>query len=162
MKKQYWAITIFVVSLCGCRPQDLSSTSHPAQTQLVRKSAPTEGREQEDLVIILGRSGGFAGVNESWLIYSNGRIELPDGRELEVEVDQIYELLEEVEALGFFDINTPKPGISACRDCFQYQLTVNHDNQKKTISWEDDQLVPQELWTIFDEIQLLVKQYNQP
>ncbi len=162
MRKRYWTIIFLFTALCGCLPQDFTSTPQPGQTQMSPKSPTPEDKEQEYLVILLGRSGGFAGVNESWLIFSNGRIELPDGSELEVEVDQVNELIGKIEALGFFEIDIPKLGISACRDCFQYQLTVHYDNQKKTISWEDDQSVPQELWTIFEEIQLLIVQNDRP
>lgn len=106
-----------------------------------------------DAVIIYQRSGGFAGVHEQWTVYPDGRIVATDGREWQVTPEQVEQLLAEIEALGFFEMNSRYMPLNTCCDRFTYEITVHHGDRVNTVTTIDAAPdAPPELWHVIDEI----------
>jgi hypothetical protein len=110
-----------------------------------------------DAVIIYRRSGGFAGVHEQWTVCPDGQIVTADGREWQVTPEQVEQLLAEIEALGFFEMNNRYMPLDTCCDRFTYEITVRRGDTVKTITTIDAAPdTPPELWRVIDEISRLV------
>ncbi len=115
-----------------------------------------------DVAIIFRRSGGFAGVDEQWVIYTDGRIERPVGEQGKVDEQQVQTLLESIEDAGFFDLNDSYIPVNTCCDRFTYVITVQHNNQTKTVTTIDAAPdSPPELWQTIDAIVNLITNASQ-
>jgi hypothetical protein len=134
------AIILIMMQLLSCVPAN-SASIQDAQ------SSPTAGAEatsivQEDIktgeaVIIYQRSGGFAGISESWAFYPDGRVISNDGSEFRLSAEQISLLLTEIEDLGFFEMSGSSSLFSDCRDCFNHQVSVRSGDRVNKINITD-------------------------
>lgn len=89
-------------------------------------------------VIEFNRSGGFAGLNDTFLIYADGRVE-SDGRvTFQVAPEAIEAILSQAEAGGFFDLNESYLAKNTCCDRFTYQITLRHSNKENSVVTIDD------------------------
>lgn len=89
-----------------------------------------------DVVIAIHQTGGFAGVNNSWLIYRDGKIQ-ENGRIIgSLSEKELDALLDEIGRSGFFDFHHPDAG-SFCCDFFTITVTVVEDSGTHTISISD-------------------------
>ncbi len=151
--------------LAGCGPgEDIvsSATSRGAQPgDSTTEPSPTPAAAR--LVIEYRRSGGFRGVNEAWFIYSDGRVvaqgvgEKGTEKEFRVEAVQVADLLRQIEAAGFFSLQSSYRARGACCDRFTYELTVHGEGRSKTVTAiEAAPEAPPALWDIIEQIQRLV------
>jgi hypothetical protein len=76
----------------------------------------------EGAALSFHRSGGFAGVDETWLVYTDGRVVSPDGSERRVEAGQVSGLLADLTAAGFFKLDPAYKPQNLCCDRFTYEL----------------------------------------
>ncbi len=86
-------------------------------------------------VIVLVRSGGFAGRTDRWTLSGDGRIATVQGTKQAATPDQVAALLSDIQALGFFKLNDQYGALSQCRDCYNYEMTVAAAGQTKTVRW---------------------------
>jgi hypothetical protein len=99
---------------------------------------PTQPADLTTPVIVLRRSGGFAGLDEQWQIFSDGRVLSRTGRATEtafqVPAQAVSELLVWLEGSGFFtaDVPTPNPD-EACCDRYLYELTVTSNGRSHSV-----------------------------
>jgi hypothetical protein len=77
---------------------------------------------QEPFHIWFERSGGFTGIANSIEVSSDT---LDPG-----EADRIREM---IDHSGFFDMNETDSGKAGTPDQFQYQITIEYKNRKKTL-----------------------------
>jgi hypothetical protein len=115
--------------------------------------------EDTQPAIVFQRSGGFAGVSEQWSIYASGKIINQNGEELSVEPAKVTALLEAIQTAGFYDLKASSSigGISNCKDCFTYQLTVNGGEKANTLSFQEGSKdIPDAFWNIIQQINELV------
>jgi hypothetical protein len=135
----------------------------PAETQVPPAAGKTpvdvgKGSLPEGVVIEFRRSGGIAGVNEDWFVYSDGRI-TQGGNEWQVTPEQVQELLAKIETLGFFEMKGSYTELNTCCDRFTYELTVRSGDKVNRVSTIDAAPgAPAELWQVIDGISNLVKQ----
>lgn len=147
-------IGILALAACAAPASSPRREGEPdAETPVV---APAEGDSRPsgklgealgEAVIIYERSGGLAGVSEQWSIYPDGRILAGDGREWQVEPEQVKQLIGEIEASGFFDLSGQYMPRNPCCDRFTYSLVVRNGdkiNRVTTIDAAPD--VPGSLW----------------
>ena len=132
----------------------------PVATPLMEdKDAKGENYKTEvagDVAVIYHRSGGIAGVDEQWIIYTDGGIESPDGRR-QVGPQQVQELLDTIKAAGFFDLDDSYLPMNTCCDRFIYDITVQLDGQVKTVNTIDaSPTQPDQLTTALDAIEALL------
>ena len=168
MRRLFILLVIIAGLLVGCTgaiptgapgtalPAEQSDAVYPPPTQtpptpeayLGPEKAPApagpRGELPEGAVISYSRSGGFAGVEEEWFIYPDGRVAMTEGGTQQMTAEQVNELLAGLQEAGFFT----SPGYSSppgvCADCFTYTLAVEKDGQVYTAQVLDsDQQVPQ-------------------
>jgi hypothetical protein len=99
-------------------------------------TAPARGEAGEP-VIVFRRGGGLAGRSDEWLIYADGTVQAADGTAQAVAPEAVSALLTGLEALGFFEMEAAYGRDSQCADCYQYEITVVHNGQKKTVATLD-------------------------
>lgn len=157
MKKWSIILVLFALILSACQSSNANAGGQTTQ-RIVDELTPAQTSDssvvQEDnrsvtqennAVIILERSGGFAGVNEQWSFYADGHITKQDRNNSQasemfsVDSTQIISLLNELKTTGFFQLKASSNigGINNCKDCFSYQLTATSDGVTNTISFQD-------------------------
>ena len=115
-------------------------------------SPPAENK----LVIEYQRSGGYAGVDENFSIFLHGQIVLNGNPNGQAEVQEIDELLQQIETLGFYDLAPKYVPKDTCCDRFFYQLKVTNGIKDNTVSAVDGApSAPAQLW----EMLKLVKHF---
>lgn len=105
--------------------------------------------------IALHQTGGFAGVDNWWIYYSDGLINTPASEQASVAPEEVAGQLAALDAAGFFEMTQPdsKP---ICCDHFTYTLYA-HDGDREnliTISGGDADL-SSELAAIIQVLQTL-------
>jgi hypothetical protein len=140
-------------------PKSASPTPTPVPRLLATAAAATvtpaiSGKDQAlQPVLVIRRTGGLAGVEEEWSIYEDGRVTLPNGRRQQVEAEVVSRLLTQITESGFFGLGGAAGGLSKCRDCFNYQITVSKDGQTKTIQVQPESSdIPKELLKAIESI----------
>ncbi len=88
-------------------------------------------------VIVLERSGGFAGRTQTWTVYADGQVVSGQG-ERQVAPELVSQFVAGLSALGFFNLQDAYGQNTQCRDCYNYRLTVNSGGQTKTVSFVDN------------------------
>ncbi len=91
----------------------------------------------DDVVIRFEQSGGFAGIEQKWSIYADGRVVGPGGRQGAVGLEEIEKLLETIMGAGFFQMEASYVPLNSCCDRFSYAITVQHDGIAKTVQTID-------------------------
>ena len=110
-----------------------------------------------DATIVLHRSGGFAGVDEQWLMYADGQIEGPEGEQQQVEPEQVQAVLEIITTNNFFALDDSYVPLDSCCDRFSYALTVQlHNNQKTVRTIDDAPEQPQQLTQVLNAVNALL------
>jgi hypothetical protein len=88
-------------------------------------------------VILYSRTGGIAGVSQSWELYPDGRIVNQEGEEYRVDPEQVMGLVAAFEQAGFFDMkNAAGPG-GTCADCFTYDVAVRSGEVANQVRFTD-------------------------
>ncbi len=154
-------IAVLLVSLLlgGCAPRTTSQDEvgrSPLPTPIPVGSVTTSSAEEigQEIALIYKRSGGFAGLDEQFTIYRDGRISSNDGRERRVDAQEVALLLQEIEQLGFLQMEANYMPEDSCCDRFFYELTVYSGDQAITVSTIDGApSAPDELWQALELVQ---------
>jgi len=153
MKKNV-IIAVLLVFLAGC--SSLSGATQPVTEIAVED---VKSPEMGGAVIVLERSGGFAGTTEKYTIYPDGRVVAPNGEESMMAEEDVNTLLKDIEDMGFFEMKGSYGMLSTCNDCYTYTLTVQANGEVHTVSAvEGVSGTPDEFWQIIDEVNQLVTQ----
>jgi hypothetical protein len=130
----------------------ISASETPIKVEITQ--TPGESAQLTDeAALIYQRSGGIADITQAWSVYPNGRVVAGDGREWQVKPQQVEQLLNNIEALGFFELKDNYVPQNTCCDRFTHQLTVRRGNEVHTITTLDAAPgAPAELQTILTEV----------
>ena len=135
----------------------------PEPTPTISQAAPepqAAGRataKLEKAVIRYERSGGFAGLNEQWTIYPDGRVVLGEGGEWQIPPQQVEQLIADIVRLGFFTFDDSYVPKDTCCDRFFYSLTIRQGDKEKTVTTMDDAPnVPDEVWQALGKLSSLL------
>ena len=153
MKKITIVLILFAIMLTAC--QSSGAKAKGEYTEIPSASKIEVG----DAIIVYQRSGGFAGVDEQWSLYADGRISDNKGNQKVVEGAQITALIDELKTAGVLEMkDSMGSGISnACKDCFTYTITVNIDGKtKKIITQDNTKGVPEAFWNVIKKLNNLV------
>lgn len=109
-------------------------------------------------VIILKRSGGFAGLEDQWTIYADGKVEGAPTTESPLSTDQIAQILADAEAGGFFELDNEYIDKNHCCDFFNYEVTINlPDGRSQTVTTvEQTPSMPPVLAEVIQELNFLL------
>ncbi|MCB0194961.1 MAG: hypothetical protein KDJ65_23630 [Anaerolineae bacterium] len=108
----------------------------PIATQVPDSS--TDDPISDRPVIELKRSGGFAGREETFVIYADGRIENEAQGTFQADPQALETLLSDAATDGFFDLGDSYLSRDPCCDRFTYELTLRHNGQEKSVTTIDD------------------------
>lgn len=145
MNRFYWSLlfVLLVGAACG---------------SLTNSGEIDEPGAVSDTVIVYGRSGGFAGLQQEWTIYPDGRIDFPDGSQKQVDPAQIQTLFDTIRTANFQSLNDSYLPKDTCCDLFTYTVTVQTDSEKQTITTMDGASnVPVELTAVLQTINQLIQ-----
>ena len=120
------------------QPTSAPATSSPKETPLT-----LPGENYAGVLIVFQQEGGFAGLDITWRIYNDGRVER--GSEIIGELDQkaLLLLMDKIDGSGFFDL-AQKESENICCDFFTYTITVLDGDRANsiTISEADPDMSP--------------------
>lgn len=109
---------------------------------------------QNELVIEYQRSGGYAGVDERYSIFSDGLISTNKKREWWADTRELNELIEQIKTLGFYDLATEYAPKNACCDRFSFRLKVMTGNKAHSVNaMGGDPRVPKQFWEVLKAVQ---------
>lgn len=172
MKLSRFAI-VFLLFLTACAPASMQEESRqqtltestPVREPIEKKvevegttQADAPGRDNtsgaSDTVIIYRVSGGLAGENKQWTIYSDGSVATGEDEKYVVEAAEVSQLIREIEDLGFMEMEAARSSpFSACRDCFTYEISVSSGGRTNTVAAEEgSQDVPPEFWQVAESV----------
>lgn len=92
----------------------------------------------DEAFIIFKRSGGFAGVDKTWVIHLEGQIEERDGEKRQVEPAETQALFDLIQTAGFFDFEDTYIPEDTCCDRYNYSIMVHYEDRSKTVETIDD------------------------
>ena len=134
-----WGWWIMLITLVGCA-QLVTPGAKPAPTAspLVSPLTSPIAVPANNVVIQVYRTGGFAGMNDTWLIYGDGRFEYSgtgSSQSKQLTPDQMSTLNAAVrDVLAMPGAYTAK---DACCDRFVYDITIMSDGQTKIVHTVD-------------------------
>lgn len=126
MRKIAAILSLAILFLASCASMQTAATTPPTE------NSPA-GTDQE-ISIVLRKTGGFAGVDESWQIASDGRITTSEGETGQVSTSDLNAAVEQLAAAGFFDLKDSYVPQDTCCDRFTYQLTVTVDGEPHSVT----------------------------
>ena len=90
--------------------------------------------------MVYHRSGGIAGVDETWSIYADGRVQHSGrgtGSAGQLTADQLNSLFTTLRSIDLTSIKDSYVGANTCCDRLIYELAINLDGKTKTIKTID-------------------------
>ncbi|MFQ5420276.1 MAG: protealysin inhibitor emfourin [Anaerolineae bacterium] len=116
-----------------------------------------------ELVITLHRSGGFAGLDETWQIGTDGWLRDEQNEALGRVSDQtLVALAAQVDQADFFNLAPDYLPKDTCCDRFFYTVTVNDGSRTHSVNTMDDADAPDALWTLISGIMTAVNETPSP
>ena len=108
-----------------------TSTGTPTRTPAAQNTPYTEA------VVVLRRTGGFAGRVQEWQIFADGRL-LVNGKEsMRLEPAQVADLLDKIQGSGFFALEKDSYSSGTCNDCYLFTLTVQDGRTARQVAVEE-------------------------
>jgi hypothetical protein len=171
----FCSLTLVLLAGCALRSENVEDHPNaqasiiPQDTQITETTRPTPSDnapyKQEQIpqgaVLSYQRSGGFAGIEERWIVYADGHIQDSQGNEWYAPVDMIQELLQTIDGLEYFSLHSSYLTKNTCCDRFIYQLIVQYGgktHQVVTIDANED--TPEALKQILVEVQSFLNKYT--
>ena len=84
--------------------------------------------------VIFKRSGGLAGLEETWTIFTDGRVETNSATQPELSTDAVAQLLNSLETAGFFELDERYLPDDTCCDRFLYEVTAVQGSNRHTVT----------------------------
>ncbi len=157
-----------LIGLAACAPVVAESptatpaANMPAQT-VGERATPALGTPAPagGLLIRYHRSGGFAGVDETWTFYADGRVDYSgrgQGHGLQLGASRLDALMKAARSPEVAALKESYVPANTCCDRFLYEITLVLDGQTKTVRTLDaapDQ--PAALTDLLDAIDTALK-----
>ncbi|RMH01239.1 MAG: hypothetical protein D6706_02185 [Chloroflexi bacterium] len=124
---------LMMVSACTVETVHAPEKEPPRETAVPQ---PTH-THPPNTTIVFHRTGGFAGLDETWRIFADGRISTPAGQEKEVSPEQVAQLVTHLEQAGFFELAPAYLPDDPCCDRFFYEITLITPEQQHTVRTVD-------------------------
>lgn len=113
---------------------------------------PSENVDSGGPVILLRQEGGFAGVDNTYVIHPNGRVELNSEYIGTLDAAKHQEVLKKIEESGFYELSI-EAAEGICCDFFTYTLMVTDGDLENSITLsENDPQMPKDLERIILEL----------
>jgi hypothetical protein len=129
--------------LAGCGGAE--ETAAPPLSAPLQEAAPAAEEPTLDLqiegtpLLILRRSGGFAGQEDEWWLYGDGRIiNHRDNQVQQVAAAEVTTLHQDMLNGGFFNLAPDYMPADPCCDRFTYEVTLIEGENRHTVVTMDD------------------------
>ncbi|MFQ5400496.1 MAG: hypothetical protein ACE5E7_12970 [Anaerolineae bacterium] len=113
-------------------------TNVPDAPAVAEETAASEAAVGESAVIVFKRNGGFAGVDETWTIFSDGTVKGPGGELRTVDPAQVQAVLDIAQTADFMNLADSYLTLDNCCDRFFYSVTIRRGEEVKTVNTVDD------------------------
>jgi hypothetical protein len=134
-------------------PTSGNNLSSSTTTPLIKTQAGTN----QGAVIVLKQSGGFAGKTQKWTIYADGQITMPTGKGAQLSQEELTNLLQKIDRLGFYTLQSSYMPLNTCCDRITYELSVTDGGKTNTVIYlEGAAEVPSSLWEITEAVNQFV------
>ncbi len=155
------SLGILYVFLVGCAPALSRVLPEGSPTPGGPKDTPKIPLSEGKPIIVFRRSGGLAGVSESWTIYEDGQVVYQEEKKEEsatgkIKAQELAGLLGLIEETGFLSFSDSCMPQNTCCDRFSYEITVLKDGQSKRVTAMDGAEAPEGLWRIMGELNRLL------
>jgi hypothetical protein len=120
-------------------------------------AAPVKG-VSTDIMITYQRQGGVAGITQEWVIYPDGQIIGPGGKEMKVPPQEVITLLAKATELESTSLKESYVPDNACCDQFVYTIIVKVGDQESIVRTSDGAEQPEQLTTLLTGIEDLLSQ----
>jgi len=90
----------------------------------------------KDVVIIYRSEGGFAGLTETYVVHSDGRVDVsgsPEASRFQADAQRVADLVGTFEKENFFDLQASYLPKNTCCDRTIYTITYFRDGQSKSV-----------------------------
>lgn len=122
---------VILFLLSGCRVE----TAHAPENEVHETATPAPTATfVSNTAVIFKRSGGFAGLDEEWIIFTDGRIQASNGDSSQVSPETVSQLLNSLEAAGFFSLDGNYLPEDSCCDRFFYEITAVNNTTFHTVT----------------------------
>lgn len=131
VKAQLVMLGIMLLLLAsGC-----AETAHAPEVELAETptAAPT-ATFASNTAVIFKRTGGIAGLNEEWTIFTDGRIETNTSIAPELSAEQVNQLLNSLDTVGFFTLDNTYLPEDTCCDRFFYEIMAVQETSFHTVT----------------------------
>ena len=125
---------IFLTLLSGC-----AETAH-APEEAVEETVlpPPTTTFAPNTAVIFKRTGGIGGLNEEWIIFTDGRIQTTSTTIPELSAERVSQLLNSLETAGFFELDDTYLPEDTCCDRFFYEITAVNNSTFHTVTTLED------------------------
>lgn len=128
-----------------------------SETSVFKPTETAASRQTQEEVVVYSRTGGIAGISEEWRLFEDGRVVDAEGVEYSISAADMADLIDKIEALGFYEWEAGPRRLGSCADCFSYTINANHDGQSNQLNFVDGQAdVPEGIWIILESLQALL------
>ncbi len=149
MKRPIWILLVLLLAVsCG-------TTIAPNPTAVpTSKPIPTGAGSAGPVVIEVERTGGIAGTLQWWKVYASGQVQMgPQAATYQFPPEDVSNMVDQVIAAGFFDLENAYGTSSSCRDCFSTKITVTSGGKIKTVAIVEGAAgVPPEVTAVFTQV----------
>ncbi len=118
-------------------------------------AAPVKG-VSTDIVITYQREGGIAGITQEWIIYPDGQIIGPGGKEMEAPPQDVIALLAKAAEIESSSLKESYVPDDACCDQFIYTVIVKVGDQETKVRTSDGAEQPEQLTSLLTGIEDLL------
>ena len=124
-----WLLTLLFLSACSVE------TAHApvGNIEATPTIAPTT-TFAPDTAVIFKRSGGIAGVNETWVVFTDGAVETNSTTQPELSAAAVEQLLRSLESSGYFELENSYLPEDTCCDRFLYEITAVQNSTYHTVT----------------------------
>lgn len=139
-------------------PPVVEATPEPVTGPTNPELAQKLEAELGDAVMLYQKSGGFAGVNESWWVYKDGRLRDQAGNEWQLPAQEVETLLANSKQAGLIQTSINYLPEDFCCDQFVYGLIVRQDdgNIYQVTTADGLESTPQELFQLLEQISIMI------
>ena len=145
--KRYWILFLLATLLLSACAGAARSEANAPETAL------------GEPLIAYHREAGQIAAPEEWRFYQGGQALRPNSPAAAVEVDAVTAVLEQAEAVGFFDWKDAYGASLDCADCYHYTLTLTYNGRTKTVTvTEGLKDEPPAFWDLLRSVRALADQ----
>ncbi len=126
-------LLIFLLPAMGCSVETAHAPIEGEGAEETPTPAPT-ATFAPNTAVIFNRSGGIAGLDETWTVFLDGTVETNSTTQPQLSAEDVEQLLNSLESTGFFELEDRYMPEDTCCDHIFYQVTAVSGSQRHTVA----------------------------